>query len=143
MKLKKWFVLGLAGVICTMFLTGCSTNTPLPKGMDEDKLIAAGAEVRDMIFAGEYEKIAGMFREDVRTEFSITAEKLRILAETYANPKDIGTFKKINKTSVSGNNEGEDHGIVVFECEFSEKKVGVAVSFDMDMNLMGITLGRE
>ena len=78
-----------------------------------------------------------------RLESTITAEKVRILVETYANPTDVGTFVKVNKTSVSGNEEGENHGIVVFECEFTEKKVGVGVSFDVNMQLTGITLARS
>ena len=143
MKQKKWVVFGIVGVICSMLLTGCSMKTPLPDGMDEDQVIAAGTEIRELLFAGEYEKIAALFREDVRVESTITAEKVRILVETYANPTDVGTFVKVNKTSVSGNEEGENHGIVVFECEFTEKKVGVGVSFDVNMQLTGITLARS
>jgi len=141
MKLKKWTVLICMGVISALLLTGCQLNEPLPEGMDEEKLIAAATEVRDLIFAGKYEEVTNRFRPDVREDNGITVEKVKSLVEVYANPKDVGTLKKVNKTTVAGNNEGEDHGIVVFECEFTEKKVGVGISFDMDMNLLGITLG--
>ena len=86
-------------------------------------------------------EIMSRFRPAVVTDNEITVEKLKKLVDVYANPKDIGTFKKVNKTEVAGNNEGEDHGIVIFECQFTEKKVGVGISFDMDMKLTGITLG--
>lgn len=143
MKQKMWVVLACLGTACVLLLSGCSLNTPLPEGIDEAEIIAAAEEVRDLVFAGEYEQVAALFREDVRKEQEITTEKVTKLVETYANPKDIGHFEKVNKTTVSGNNEGEDHGIVVFECEFSSRKVGIGIAFDRDMQLLGLTLGRE
>ena len=143
MKGKKWIALACVGLLCTMLLSGCSLSTPLPDGFDEQEIIAAAAEIRDLVFAGNYEEVTARFREDVRTEQEITTAKVKTLVETYANPEDIGTFKKVNKTTVSGNNEGEEHGIVVFECEFTSKKVGIGISFDRDMQLLGLTVGRE
>ena len=141
MRLKKWTAVICIGMISALLLSGCQLNEPLPDGMDEQALIAAATEVRELIFAGKYEEVTNRFRPDVREDNGITVDKVKSLVEVYANPKEIGTLKKVNKTTVAGNNEGEDHGIVVFECEFTEKKVGVGISFDMDMNLLGITLG--
>ena len=143
MIVKKWTAAVVLGLLCAMLLSGCSLNTPLPESMDEKTIIAGAEQVRDLIFAGEYETVANMIREDVRKDQEITAQKVKALVETYANPEDIGTFVKVNRTTVSGNNEGEEHGIVVFECKFTKKKVGVGVAFDPEMNLLGITLGRE
>jgi len=141
MKLKKWTAVLCLGVLSALLLTGCQLNEPLPEGMDEKELIAAAEEVRGLIFAGEYEEITKRFRPDVREANEITVDKVKDLVEVYAHPTDIGTFKKVNKTTVAGNNEGEEHGIVVFECEFTKKKVGVGISFDLEMNLLGVTLG--
>ena len=143
MTVKKWSIVALVGLVCAVLLSGCSLNTPLPESMDEETIIAKAEEVRDLIFAGEYEAVTNLIREDVRKDQEITVQKVKALVETYANPEDIGTFVKVNKTTVSGNNEGEEHGIVVFECKFTKKKVGVGVAFDPEMNLLGITLGRE
>ena len=61
MKVKKWFVLSIVGVISALFLTGCSIKTPLPSEMDKEKVIAAGEEIRDMLFDGKYEQVLIFF----------------------------------------------------------------------------------
>ena len=73
----------------------------------------------------------------------MTAEFLREQMETYVDPAAVGAFVKIKQTVVSGETAEEEHGFVAFECKYTKKTVAVAVAFDLQMNLIGLSFAHE
>lgn len=146
MKLKRWLTMACLGLAVVVLLTGC-TAKPLPKGMDEKAVIAAGQEVFDFLLAGEYEEVVNRLREDIRNQpgKEITPDIIRQLVDENLNPEEVGPFKEISSTATEGvNEEGtEPHGVAIFHCKFKEEKVGFGFAFDVDMNLIGLSIARE
>ena len=146
MKLKRWLTVACLGLAVSVLLTGC-TGKPLPKEMDEKTVIAAGQEIFDFLLAGDYEAIVARLREDIRNQpgKEITPDIVRQLVDEKLNPEEVGAFKKISSTATEGVNESgtEPHGVAIFHCEFKEEKVGFGFAFDLEMNLIGLSLARE
>ncbi|MBQ9973813.1 MAG: DUF3887 domain-containing protein [Oscillospiraceae bacterium] len=148
MKFKR-----VLAVLCTTamlvgLLAGCgSINNydPLPSQMDEEEVLEAGKEVFDLLMAGEYQAIVDMLREDIRSKpgAEIKAEHIEQIVKDIADPEVVGTFEKILETHTRGSKEPELHGIAVYECTYTEKMVAVCVAFDLDMNLIGLSLHQE
>lgn len=144
MRKRRWIAVACLGLLLGALLSGCtSSGMPLPEGMEEETLTAAGEEILQLLLDGQYTQVAEQFREDVRTEKEITAESVQDIMEQYANPDTVGQFQKIKRTEVSGETEGEEHGYVAFECKFSKKRVAIAVAFDPQMNLIGLSVAHE
>ena len=147
-KLKR--ILSTACLIAMLvgLLAGCggiNSYDPLPSQMDEEKILTAGQEVYDLLMAGEYEAIVAMFREDIRSKegAELKAEDIEKIVNDMANPDDVGTFESIKETHTRGSSDPEKHGIVVIECTYSEKMVAVCVAFDLEMNLIGLSIAQE
>ena len=147
MNWKRWLSVACLGLALCALLTGCNGSTPLPDGMDEQSVLAAGQEVFDLLLAEEYEEIANRLREDIRNQpgKEITADIVRQLVDEKMNPEEVGVFKEISTTAAEGVNEAgtEPHGVAIFHCEFQEEKVGFGFAFDLDMNLIGLSIARE
>ena len=146
MKLKRWLAVVCLGLAVSVLLTGC-TGKPLPKEMDEKTVIAAGQEILDLLLAEEYETIAARLREDIRNQpgKEITADIVRQLVDEKLNPEEVGPFKEVSSTATEGVNDSgiEPHGVAIFHCKFKEEKVGFGFAFDLDMNLIGLSIARE
>lgn len=147
MKLRRWMALGCLILAMSLLLTGCTSSTPLPEGMDEETVIAAGQEVLDELLAGEYDKVQSRIREDVRNQQGkeITVDVIKQLVDEYIVPEELGEFKEISVSAAEGVNdpESEPHGVAVFHCEYEEEKVAFGFAFDLDMNLIGLSIARE
>lgn len=117
-------------------LTGCQGKA-LPEGMSEDALLAAGREVMLLVVQGDYEAVLEAFRADVRE--TLTTEDIQSLA---LNQLDgAGVYKQIEKSMTTGqSSDGEDYGVAVLYCEFSEKDVLFRLAFDPDMALIGMDI---
>ena len=79
----------------------------------------------------------GAFRADVRE--TLTTEDIQSLA---LNQLDgAGVYKQIEKSMTTGqSSDGEDYGVAVLYCEFSEKDVLFRLAFDPDMALIGMDI---
>ena len=147
MKLKRWLSLGCVGVLVCMLLTGCQRVTPLPEGIEKREIIAAGQEVLNLLLAEDYEAIEARVREDIRTQGDapFTAGAVRTLVEDQMKKEEVGSFKKVSNTHTQDivQDGTESHGIVVFHCKFTQETVGIAFSFDTNMELIGLTIARE
>lgn len=147
MTIKRWLSLTCAVLGLCVLLTGCEAAKPLPEGMDEQTVIAAGQEVMDLLLAGEYEQIVALLREDVRSQpgKEITPDIIRQLVDEHLDAEEVGAFEEVSDSVAEGvTEEGtEPHGVAVFHCEFEEEKVGFGFAFDLDMNLIGLSIARE
>lgn len=147
MKLKRWVALGCLTVALGMLLAGCAFSTELPEGMEEEAVIAAGQVVLDELMAEKYEEVAARFREDIRNQKDkeITGEVIKQLVVKHADPEEVGIFKKVSTTEAEGQYipEVEPHAVAEFHCEYSKKKVGFGIAFDLEMNLIGLSVVTE
>ena len=147
MKLRRWMALGCLVLGLCMLLAGCTSSTPLPEGMDEETVIAAGQEVLDELLAGEYDKVQSRIREDIRNQQGkeITVDVIKQLVDEYIVPEELGEFEEVSSSAAEGvaDPESEPHGVAVFHCEYKKEKVAFGFAFDVDMNLIGLSIARQ
>lgn len=123
-------------VLSVLLLAGCQGKA-LPEGMDEDALLEAGKNIMLQIVQGEYDTVLSEFRADVRE--TLTADDIQTLA--LAQLDGAGVYKQIEKSMTTGqSSDGEDYGVAVLYCQFSEKDVVFRLAFDPDMTLIGIDI---
>ena len=148
MKLKRILSVACVGVLLVGLLAGCggiNTAEPLPKEMNEEEVLEAGKVVFDLLMAKDYQAVVDMLREDIRNKpgAEVKAEHIEQIVQDIADPEVVGTFEKILETHTQGRKEPEKHGIAVFECTYTEKMVAVCVAFDLEMNMIGLSLHQE
>lgn len=123
-------------VLSVLLLAGCQGKA-LPEGMDEDALLETGKNVMLQIVQGEYDTVLSEFRADVRE--TLAADDIQTLA--LAQLDGTGVYKQIEKSMTTGqSSDGEDYGVAVLYCQFSEKDVVFRLAFDPDMTLIGIDI---
>lgn len=145
MKLKKWMVAACLGLLVVGLLSGCS-STPIPKDMDEQALVAAGQNVFDLLIEDKFDEVYALLREDVVAQVEITPDKIR--EQLDVDEQEYGKLKKVKETWTAGVPEDteaqiEEHVIVWFECEYQEQRLVYGFSFDLDLNLIGMSVNRE
>ena len=147
MKLKRVLSVVCLGVLMSMLLTGCTNKpVPLPDGMDEKTVEAAGEAVVELLLDEKYEEVAAMFREDIRTQpgKEITAAVVKELMEGQILPEESGVFVKYIDTYAEGaNGATEPQGVAVIHAEYTKDKVGFGVAFDLNMNLIGLSIATD
>ena len=78
MRKKRWAA-ALAAALCVLMLAGCK-GKPLPDGMEEDAVLAAGEAVVQQLTDGDYSAVLAQFRSDIRE--GLTAEQIQTQVET-------------------------------------------------------------
>lgn len=133
--MKKIFPL----LLCILVLTGCAAQA-LPEGMEEDTVIRAGQEIVNLLVDGEYEEVAGRFREDVAA--SITADTVESLMEDTVI--GLGIYEgRIDAMATGRTVDGVDYGEAVILCEYKEDDVLFRIAFDTEMNLVGMEISKQ
>ncbi len=145
MKLKRGLSVVCLGVLLSVLLTGCVGNkpVPLPEEMDEKTVVAAGEEVLELLLAEKYEEVAAMFREDIRTQpgKEITGDVIKQLMEEQIIPEESGIFDKVIDSYADGvEGASEPHGVAVIHTQYTRDKVGFGIAFDLEMNLIGLSI---
>lgn len=145
MKLKRGLSVVCLGVMLSVLLAGCVGNkpVPLPEEMDEKTVVAAGEEVLELLLEEKYEEVAAMFREDIRTQpgKEITADIIKQLVEEKIIPEESGFFDKIIDSYAEGvEGASEPHGVAVVHTQYTRDKVGFGIAFDLEMNLIGLSI---
>ena len=129
-----------AGLLAALLLLAGCQGEALPAGMDEDALLRAGREVALEIVGGDYEAVWEALRQDVRE--SVTAQDIQSLALQQLD--GAGVFKEIERSMTTGQTvQGEHIGIAVFYCAYSEDDALFRVSFDQEMQLVGISIQKQ
>lgn len=122
-----------------LLLCGCQ-GKPLPAGMEETALTEAGRAVVLQLVQGEYDAVRESFREDVRE--SVTADQLRALLLQQTD--GAGVYRQIESTMVTGqSSDGENYGVAVLYCEYSEDDVLFRVAFDKNLELIGLEIRKQ
>ncbi|MBE6972936.1 MAG: DUF3887 domain-containing protein [Ruminococcaceae bacterium] len=147
MKMKRVLSLGCLILAMSLLLTGCTGPAPLPEGMDKETVIAEGQEVMDELLAGEYELVLARFREDIRSQKDkeITVDVIKQLVDEHIVPEELGKFVEVGNAQAEGvtEPEAEPHGVAVFHCKYEKEKVAFGFAFDVDMNLIGLSIARQ
>ena len=129
----------LLAVLVMLLLAACQ-GKPLPGGMEETALLAAGQEALLLLAGGDYGGVYGLLREDVAE--ALTAEDIRDLALRQLD--GAGVYKQIESRMATGqSSDGEDYGVAVFYCEYSKKDVLVRLAFDPDYALIGLEIKKQ
>jgi len=137
--MKRVFVLLTVCLLLAACLAGCGGEA-LPEGVEEEALLAAGREVVLQIVEGDYQGVHQAFRQDVRE--STSAEAVRDLA--LSGMGGAGVYKQIDSSMTTGQTVGgEQIGVAVFYCEFSEDDVLFRVSFDGELSLVGLSIQKQ
>ena len=148
MKLKRVLNVVCLGVMLSVLLTGCVTNkpVPLPEEMDEKVVVAAGEEVLELLLAEKYEEVANLFREDIRTQpgKEITGDVVKELVEGQILVEESGIFeKKIDSYAEGVEGAAEPHGVAVIHTQYTKDKVGFGIAFDLEMNMIGLSIATD
>lgn len=129
---------GLLVIMVCAFAAGCSA-APLPDGFDADEVTARAEEIIGYANAGDYDTIIDNLREDLRD--AVTADQLSEgWAPTYER---VGAFENIKKVVLSGttdNTTGEEYAVVQALCVHEDGNVLYTLSFDQDLQLVGLYL---
>ena len=128
----------MAAVLCVLTLAGCK-GKPLPDGMEEDAVLAAGEEIVQQLTDGDYSAVLAQFRSDIRE--GLTAEQLQTQVETAT--QKAGQYRKLDDTLVTGSQEPEPHGIAVIYCKYPTDSVMFRVAFDPEMELIGLEVSKR
>ena len=124
-------------VLLCLLLTGCGRGNPLPDGMEEESVIAAGIEVVKLAGEGEYEAVWSRFREDVRE--GLTAEEIQNLVEDTA--EGCGDYVQVEDSMATGQeSDGESYGVAVIYALYSDGNLLYRVAFDPSMTLIGLSV---
>ena len=138
MRKKRWTA-AVAAVLCVLTLAGCK-GKPLPDGMEEDAVLAAGEEIVQQLTDGDYSAVLlAQFRSDIRE--GLTAEQLQTQVETAT--QKAGQYRKLDDTLVTGSQEPEPHGIAVIYCKYTKDSVMFRVAFDPEMELIGLEVSKR
>ena len=145
MKLKKWLVAACLGLLMAMLLSGCGSTVPIPEDMDEQALLDAAQNAFDLLMEDEFEQICDLIREDITAQVQITPEKIR---EQLDVDEEYGQMKKVKEIWTSGvpadeTAQIEEHVVVWYECEYPRKRLVYGFSFDLNLNLIGMSVNRE
>lgn len=129
-----------AGLLAALLLLAGCRGEALPAGMDEDALLRAGREVALEIVDGNYEAVWEAMRQDVRE--SVTAQDIQSLVLQQLD--GAGVYREIEQSMTTGQTvQGEHIGIAVLYCAFSKDDVLFRVSFDPEMQLVGISIQKQ
>ena len=127
--------IGCFFLICLLVLSlaGCSP-TPLPEGMSKEQVLESGQQIAELIGTGKNQEVYDILRSDVAA--SLTPEDIASLL-----PEDAGAWQEITGSEAFGQTDqasNESYAVGVFVCQFENAKLRLSLSFDMDMNLIGI-----
>ena len=137
MRKKRWAA-ALAAALCVLMLAGCK-GKPLPDGMEEDAVLAAGEAVVQQLTDGDYSAVLAQFRSDIRE--GLTAEQIQTQVETAT--EKAGQYRKLDDTLVTGSQEPEPHGIAVIYCKYTKVSVMFRVAFYPEMELIGLEVSKR
>ena len=137
MKTKRILSAVLA-LSMALLLFGCGA-APLPEGFDEEKVTARAEEIVGYASSGDYDAIIACLRSDLSS--SVTADQLK---ESWAPTYDkIGAFQSVDQTALYGTKDkstGEEYAVAVVVCTHENGSAIYTLSFDADLNLVGLYL---
>ena len=135
--MKRLTAVIMSVLLLLTLLPGCGAR-PLPDGIDEESAGQAGQAIVDLLLAGDYQGVVDAFDPEMRDSLNLTAE----LVETSISPVlDAGAYLNTYQVmAVGGQNKNYEGSFVTvgIYCEHEEVDVVYEMSFDTDLELIGL-----
>lgn len=116
-------------VLCIMMLGGCGANK-LSSNYSEDKLKAASEEILKNFGDEKFDDVTAKFSADLKKE--LPASKLK---EGWTSLKKGGKYDSLSKIAFQ---EQKSYAVVVAIGKFEKGKAQFTISFNKDMEVVGI-----
>ena len=138
-------ILTLLCILCTaLALCSCTvTGNPIPEGMDEAAVLAAGEEIISDLNEGNWQEIFDQLREDAQAS---TGSPAAIQAHMESVLAKVGPFEKLKDTMVTGQSvkeTGEKYATAVFYCQHDKNQAMYRIAFSTDMELIGLQVTKQ
>ena len=138
-------ILTLLCILCTaLALCSCTvTGNPIPEGMDEAAVLAAGEEIISDLNEGNWQEIFDQLREDAQAS---TGSPAAIQAHMESVLAKVGPFEKLKDTMVTGQSvkeTGEKYATAVFYCQHDKNQAMYRIAFSTDMELIGLQITEQ
>ena len=134
--MKKIISVLFISLFATLLLGGCSSGK-LSDAFDKETVEKSAKQVIEYMNNAEYDKVTTMFQEDLQEQLS--AEVLKdAVDKTYS---DAGEFKEYKNTAVLGQKvktTKEDSAVAVVVAKYENQNVTFTISFNTDMELIGL-----
>lgn len=130
-------LISAALVLCLVFaLGGCSGNK-LPKGYDEDEVIARGKEIVEIANAMDYEGLFDQLQDDLKAQVSVQQLEEAWDKQLHA----AGSFQKYSQVVTAGTkdpNSDVEYAVVVLVCKYENATLTFTISMDESLELVGL-----
>lgn len=136
--MRKFLAIGWCALLAALlFCVGCGTLPPMPAGFEEAAVQSACKEVITQINTGDYQGVIDRWR-DAEAQ-GLTAEFL----QEAVGPRlaELGAFTQFGQGLTAGDRveqTGEEFAYCVMIAEYAGGKARFTVSFDRDMQLIGL-----
>ena len=141
--MKKRILTLCAALCATLLLCSCDVKgNPLPEGMDEASVLAAGEEIVTQLNDAQWQAVYDQLREDVKT--STTPQDIQTHIESVLD--EIGPYKSLKDTMTTGQTvkeTGEKYGTAVFYCQHEKDQAMYRIAFSTDMELIGLQVTKQ
>ena len=140
--MKRKIAALLTALTLMLGLTSCSVHR-LPEGVSEEDAAKAGEAIVALLMAGDYQGVVDAFDPDMREKLALTADQVELVMVPVL---DAGTYECIYKImTVGGKSSGYDgmYVTVGIYCEHEEKDIVYEMSFDTDLELIGLTADQQ
>jgi hypothetical protein len=141
--MKKRIMTLCAALCLALLLCSCDVKgNPLPDGMDEASVLAAGEEIVTQLNEAQWQTVYDQLREDVKV--STTPEAI----QTHIEPvlEEVGPFKSTKDSMTTGQTikeTGEKYGTAVFYCQHEKDQAMYRIAFSTDMELIGLQITEQ
>ena len=138
-------ILTLFVALCAVFLLCSCTveGNPLPAGMDETAVLAAGEEIVHDLNDGNWQEIYDLLRDDAKTA---TGSPDAIRAHMEHVLEKVGTFEKLETSMATGQTvkeTGEKYATAVFYCRHAKNQAMYRIAFSTDLELIGLQVTKQ
>jgi hypothetical protein len=135
-KRKNKFYFLSAFVLFTLLFTGCVDNS-LSEKFSTDTITKEALNTVLLINQYDYEAVVNLVRDDLKAQ--ITPQ---VLKDAWNNSLiKLGNYKKISSTIVQGTKDkttSEEYAVAIVNVEYENGKAIFTLSYDVDMNLVGL-----
>jgi len=132
----KKLILNVVIILLILSLCACGQSQALPEGFDEGEVLAAAEKAIELVSAGDYETLFGMFSAEMSS--ALSPEDL----EAALSPviEKLGAFKSFKAEATAGgsNEQIGEFAIAAIICEYENGKATYTISIDEDGMVCGL-----
>ena len=142
--MKKKILILCTGLLLAILLCACDVKgNPLPEGMEESAVLAAGEEVLNEILAEDWQAVYDRLRDDAKAQ---TDSPDAIRAHVEAIWEKVGAFKSTKDSMTTGQKlkeSGEQYATVVFYCQHEKNQAMYRIAFSTELELIGLQVTKQ